>query len=171
MSITVICDSCAKSINASEKYAGKRVKCPGCQSPLLIPSQEIDFSGPLVVPVVSDEINCPFCAEPIKSFATKCKHCGEFLDGRSKKETINASWSPGVAAVLSLILPGLGQIYKGQIVVGLLLPFAIAFADFLVFIMAAGFGSLLLLICIPILHFVVIYDAYNAQPKLSKASK
>lgn len=31
----------------------------------------------------------------------------------------NAQWNPGVAAVLSFLLPGLGQIYKGQIINGL----------------------------------------------------
>lgn len=25
---------------------------------------------------------CPFCAEDIQEAAIKCKHCGEFLDGR-----------------------------------------------------------------------------------------
>ena len=27
----------------------------------------------------SDEIQCPFCAEPIKRAAIKCKHCGETI--------------------------------------------------------------------------------------------
>jgi TM2 domain-containing membrane protein YozV len=28
-------------------------------------------------------------------------------------------WSPGVAAVLSLVIPGAGQMYKGQVINGL----------------------------------------------------
>lgn len=27
---------------------------------------------------------CPFCAESIQDEAVKCKHCGEFIDGRSR---------------------------------------------------------------------------------------
>ena len=71
--------------------------------------------------------------------AIKCKHCGEFLDEAKRPATINIvqqqapqhiqtivqmtpqpKWSPGVAAVLSFLFPGLGQMYKGQIFNGLL---------------------------------------------------
>lgn len=33
--------------------------------------------------------------------------------------TTNSQWSPGVAALLSLVIPGAGQMYKGQIFNGL----------------------------------------------------
>ncbi len=36
MPIHVVCP-CGKKLNAAEKYAGKKVKCPACQQPLRIP--------------------------------------------------------------------------------------------------------------------------------------
>ena len=44
----------------------------------------------------------------------------------------NTDWNPGVAAVLSLVIPGAGQIYKGQIFNGLfwLLCVVIGYAMF-----------------------------------------
>ena len=61
---------------------------------------------------------CPFCKEMIKVSALKCKHCGEFLDDRVRPH--QEKWNRGIAAVLSLVIPGSGQMYKGQIFNGLI---------------------------------------------------
>jgi hypothetical protein len=41
MSISVTCASCQRIIRAKDEYAGKRVRCPGCQSPVTIPAPEV----------------------------------------------------------------------------------------------------------------------------------
>ena len=37
---------------------------------------------------------------------------------RASTSTRNTSWSPGVAVILALLIPGLGQTYKGQFAQG-----------------------------------------------------
>ena len=40
--------------------------------------------------------NCPFCGEEILATAVKCKHCGEFLDGRDKVTSQPKPKKPGL---------------------------------------------------------------------------
>lgn len=61
------------------------------------------------------------------------------------------SWSPGVAAVLSLVIPGAGQMYKGSIAAGLL---------WLLFVVL---GYVCLIVPGLILHLLCIVNAANAK--------
>lgn len=61
-------------------------------------------------------------------------------------------WSPGLAAVLSFLVPGLGQIYKGQIVNGI------------VWFCLVGLGYLALVLPGLLLHFLCIVGAASGNP-------
>jgi TM2 domain-containing membrane protein YozV len=107
---------------------------------------------------------CPYCAEIINKEAIKCKHCSEILDPqiRAARTAQNQAviipqpkirhWSPGIAAVLSFIIPGLGQLYKGRIGSGILW----------FIIVCVGYAFLI----IPgvILHLVCIISAASGDP-------
>lgn len=104
---------------------------------------------------------CPFCAEEIKIDAIKCKHCGEILDSDLRqKRTIELQrnlpkqriWNPGLATVLSLVIPGVGQMYKGNILIGLL------------WLVIVPVGYLFLIIPGLILHLICIVLAYSGDP-------
>jgi TM2 domain-containing membrane protein YozV len=116
---------------------------------------------------------CPNCAEEIPVAATKCKFCKEDLEedlvaskraehDRPAVDTIHKDhvrneekrkWTPGKAALLSFIIPGAGQIYKGNIISGFLWFVGVITAYFL--FLFPGF----------ILHFICIFSATTGHSK------
>ena len=117
---------------------------------------------------------CPFCKAELAEGAIKCRYCGEFTDGRiPKPEPAQqsfitqgapaakvAKWHPGVAAVLSLVIPGAGQMYKGQVLDGIVWFFLVFFAY------GFGIGSGIPLILLPsaALHIFCIVSASQGNP-------
>jgi len=104
---------------------------------------------------------CAFCAEEIHIEAIKYKHCGEILDTeirslRAKEQAIPVQrmrrWSPGVAALLSFIIPGAGQMYKGVVGEGIL------------WFIFTIIGYILFIIPGLILHLICILTAVNGDP-------
>ncbi len=93
---------------------------------------------------ISQTRRCPYCAEEILISAKKCKHCGEFLDPELRRHVTGPKWNPGIAAILSLLIPGAGQMYKGQVGNGLVW-FVVVVVGYVFFILP---GLILHLCCI-----------------------
>lgn len=105
---------------------------------------------------------CGYCGGRIKPWASKCPHCREYLDddlARERRSARDPKANTGVAAVLSFLIPGLGQIYKGQVLSGLVWFFVIQslyVASVLTLMCCIGFVGIPVVI---MLHLICIFDA------------
>jgi TM2 domain-containing membrane protein YozV len=108
---------------------------------------------------------CSFCAEDVQDAAIVCKHCGANLATgvpavRAGTKTVVVErakeLSAGVAAVLSLVIPGAGQMYCGRVGEGLcwLVVVVVGYAVFIV-------PGLLL-------HIVCIFGALTSANKINR---
>ena len=92
------------------------VKCPEYGTQVFDQANACSSCGHPVTseaPVDADVRTCPRCAETVKAAAKVCLHCGhDFF------RTERCVCGP---ALLSLLIPGLGQVVKGEFVPGHLL--------------------------------------------------
>ncbi len=106
-------------------------------------------------------IYCPNCSNECSSAALICPKCGHPVGERTgaKWPAPDAAifprerkWHPGIAAVLSFFVPGLGQLYKGR------------FFAALFWFVAVGLGYIFLVIPGIILHLLCILFALGGDP-------
>ena len=110
-------------------------------------------------------IKCPECGSEVSDKAEKCPKCAYPISGQpvadkaqTTKLTNKKLWNPGIAAVLSLVIPGAGQIYRGKLGRGFLW-LAIVLIGYALFIIP---GLVLHIFCI-----IAAYcgDPYEEKPK------
>ena len=100
---------------------------------------------------------CSNCGEVIDAKAEICPKCGVRVEAAT---TYVEKKSTGIAAVLSFVLPGIGQIYNGQIGKGILFVI-ITFILVLSTVVLVGF------ILGPLFWIYNIYDAYSTAEKIN----
>ena len=98
---------------------------------------------------------CPDCGTKISENAVMCPKCGCAIKGRNVEYK-----NPGIAAVLSFFWTGLGQIYNGEILKGILLM-CIQVINVLLMLVVIGF------ITFPIVWVYGIWDANKKAKEIN----
>ena len=124
--------------------------------------------APTTEPILSaDTMTCPLCGQMLPIDAQSCDRCDWVR--AADTETAEGKASDLVAVMLSVV-PGLGHVYKGYKLLGLLFVIG-AFGAILLGALAAtataGFGLAL----IPIYWFGVMFHVYGVEDKIAPTVK
>jgi hypothetical protein len=118
-------------------------------------------------PVSADTMTCPLCGHVLPTDAEACDRCDWVRVPDA--DTAEGKASDAVAVMLSVI-PGLGHVYKGYRVLGLLFVIG-AFGAILLGMLAAtataGFGLGL----IPIYWLAVMFHVYGIEDRVASTVK
>lgn len=117
--------------------------------------------------VAADPGSCPLCGNALPKDAQRCHHCNWVRS--TSAETAEGKASDLVAVILSVI-PGLGHVYKGYRLLGLLFVMGAGGAILLGALAAtatAGFGLFL----VPIYWFAVMFHVYGIEDRVAAGIK
>lgn len=147
------CGGCGKALDENSQF------CASCGKPTNSVAQQSSSAMVGTVPITPSGMYCPHCGSVISKEAEICPKCGVRVKQAPPAYTEQKK-NPGIAAVLSVVFVGLGQIYNGQIGKGIL--FIILGIVFLALIIVlVGF------ILAPVFWIYNIYDAYSTAKKIN----
>ena len=117
--ISFSCPQCNKPFTTDANVVGRTARCPACSHQFTVSSSNRDeeATAPILVEAATPEQRtkkCRFCGEDIAVAATKCKHCGEWLQrqpGAPKPKTDIKIVSPANAVVFTIITLGIYQFF------------------------------------------------------------
>ena len=118
----------------------------------------------VIVEEVTGTQFCTNCGFKIPKGINFCPECGNPTSSnptvKNANSLANTDKSPGLAAVLSFLIVGLGQIYLGLTKKGIILFLGAVISGFLMLILIGWFTWLLI-------WGYGIYDAYNSAEKMN----
>jgi hypothetical protein len=117
--------------------------------------------------LAADHMNCPLCGQVLPKDAPSCDRC----DWVRAPDTHTAEGKASdLVAVMLSVVPGLGHVYKGYKVLGLVFvigAFGALLCGALAATATAGFGLAL----IPIYWFGVMFHVYGIEDKIAPTAK
>ena len=152
-------------------FAKSRKFCTGEAKVLDAASPPVSFSDGMeytdAPTQIAETTSCPHCGHQVSTDEQVCERCGW---KRAGDETAEGKASDAFAILLSIV-PGLGHIYKGHTMVGLLLifvatPMAVGMA-LLAATATAGFAVLLL----PLYWAAVMIHVYGIEDRVGPTQR
>ena len=98
---------------------------------------------------------CPYCEELIPPDASQCYSCGKMLTNLTRKKR-----SPLAAFFLSIIMPGLGQMYNGQLLKGAiyhLIGYSLLFI-LSISVLRNSYQGMIVFLCSNIIYYIFIFS-------------
>jgi len=144
------CGNCGKELSADVRF------CPACGVPVATPAPP-GGSQPGVSVEAGTGKYCQHCGEVIPKEAEICPKCGRRV---MEAPRVPEQKNPGIAAVLSFLFTGLGQIYNGQIGKGIsFIVLGVVLALTVIFLIG--------IILYPLFWIYNIYDAYRSAQRIN----
>lgn len=124
----VSCERCGSQIPSVAAYCAR---CGAQRTPATAASAVASPNAAAPAAADGEFVECARCAEPIRAHAKACRFCGHVVGAAVETKPLGADTnrvsdhfarvligevkSPGLAAFLSFLCPGLGQVYAGNL--------------------------------------------------------